>query len=71
MPGVLLLEHVATALRTWRGQRLARIVETKFMAPLLPGEVAELELVEKSGRIRFEILRESQLLARGIVEGAA
>jgi 3-hydroxyacyl-[acyl-carrier-protein] dehydratase len=71
VPGVLLLEYVADALRSWRGQRLARIVEAKFMAPLYPGETAQLELGENAGRLRFEILRGSQVLARGVVEGAA
>jgi 3-hydroxyacyl-[acyl-carrier-protein] dehydratase len=71
VPGVLILECVANALRAWRGERLARVVEAKFLAPLHPGEQAELELGEKGGRVRFEILRESQVLARGIVEGTA
>jgi 3-hydroxyacyl-[acyl-carrier-protein] dehydratase len=71
VPGVLLLEHVATALRAWRAQRLARVLEAKFLAPLHPGEPAELELGESGGRIRFEIRRESTVLARGLIEGAA
>jgi 3-hydroxymyristoyl/3-hydroxydecanoyl-(acyl carrier protein) dehydratase len=71
VPGVLLLEHVAQALRAWRAQRLSRVLEAKFLAPLLPGEQAELELAESTGRVRFEIRREATVLARGLIEGAA
>jgi len=71
VPGVVLLEAVAMALRDWRGERLARIAEAKFVAPLLPGEEAELVLSESGERIRFELRRADVLLARGAVEGAA
>ncbi|GLQ52424.1 hypothetical protein GCM10010872_38730 [Dyella flava] len=67
---MLLLELVAKALRAWRNQRIARVLEAKFVAPLYPGEQAELQLGEKAGRVRFEILRDSQVLARGVIEGA-
>lgn len=69
VPGVVLLEQVALALRAWRSQRLARVVEAKFVAPLLPDEPAELSLTENGARVRFEIRRGEVLLARGIVEG--
>jgi len=73
VPGVILLEQVALALRAWRGQRLARVLEAKFVAPLLPDEVATVYLMETDAvhsRFRFEIRRDSSLLARGLVEGA-
>ncbi len=74
VPGVLLLEQVALALRAWRGERLARVVEAKFIAPLLPGEEAELQLdgdaAPRTGHLRFEIRRGDTLLARGRIEGA-
>ena len=70
VPGVLLLEAVAQALRVWRGERLARVVDAKFMAPLLPDERAQLALRDVDGRVRFEIRRGDTLLARGSVEGA-
>lgn len=69
VPGVLLLEQVALALRQWRDQRLARIIEAKFVAPLLPDESARVLLDEGQGRLRFEIRRGSELLARGVIEG--
>jgi 3-hydroxyacyl-[acyl-carrier-protein] dehydratase len=71
VPGVMLLECVAKALRSWRDERLARVLEAKFMAPLYPGEQAQLELDEKAGRVRFEIRRDNHVLARGVIEGAA
>jgi len=70
VPGVVLLEQVALALRAWRGQRLARVVEAKFLAPLLPDEAAVIRLASADARVRFEIRRDDTLLARGIVEGA-
>jgi len=70
VPGVVLLEAVADALRAWRGQRLARIAEAKFVAPLLPGEDAQLVLSDSGARVRFEIRRGEVLLARGAIEGA-
>lgn len=74
VPGVVLLERVAEALHTWRGQRLLRVLETKFMAPLLPDETATVRLSDMSsagtGKVRFEIRRGELLLARGVIEGA-
>ena len=68
-PGVLLLEQVALALREWRGERLARVLEAKFVAPLLPGQEAKITLTEVMGRVRFEIRHDEALLARGSIEG--
>jgi 3-hydroxyacyl-[acyl-carrier-protein] dehydratase len=74
VPGVMLLEQVALALQAWRAQRLARVLEVKFVVPLLPGQIATLRLGEEpnaAARVRFEIHRDGTLLARGLVEGAA
>jgi len=71
VPGVMLLEQVAIALRDWRGERLARVLDAKFMAPLLPRETARVSLTETGARVRFEIHRDAELLARGTIEGAA
>jgi 3-hydroxymyristoyl/3-hydroxydecanoyl-(acyl carrier protein) dehydratase len=69
VPGVLLLDAVAEALRASRGQRLAQVVEAKFLAPLLPEQMAELRLSDRGERIAFEIRYEDRCLARGIVRG--
>jgi 3-hydroxyacyl-[acyl-carrier-protein] dehydratase len=75
VPAVILLEQVAIAVRAWRGLRMARVLEAKFMAPLLPAQTAMLRLSEvpphPDVRIRFEIRRDDKLLARGLVEVAA
>ena len=71
VPGVLMLEQVAQALRDWRSQRLARVREAKFLAPMYPEEVAELELMDRSGQVRFELRRDGKVLARGVIEGEA
>lgn len=71
VPGVLVLEQVAQALHDWRSQRLARVREVKFLVPLYPEEVAELELMDRSGQVRFELRRDGKVLARGVIEGEA
>ena len=72
VPGVILLEQVAMALREWRGQRLARVADAKFVAPLLPAEAALVRFTPTAAeRIRFDIFRGDTLLARGTIEGAA
>lgn len=73
VPGVMLLEQVALALRAWRHQRLARVLEAKFVAPLLPAQPALVQLAAVAGeaRVRFEIQRDGMVLARGVVEGVA
>lgn len=70
VPGVLLLEQVADALRQWRGQRLARVREAKFLAPLAPTQRADLQLTAAGMQVRFEIRRAQTVLARGVIEGA-
>jgi 3-hydroxyacyl-[acyl-carrier-protein] dehydratase len=73
VPGVILLEQLALALRTWRGQALAGVPEAKFVAALLPDQLATLRLTEadaERSRFRFEIRRDGILLARGVIEGA-
>ncbi|MGB5853633.1 MAG: hydroxymyristoyl-ACP dehydratase [Rhodanobacter sp.] len=74
VPGVLLLEQLALALRVWRHQRLVGVPEAKFVAPLRPGEPARLELLPvaaSASRARFRIERDGTLLALGVIEGAA
>jgi 3-hydroxyacyl-[acyl-carrier-protein] dehydratase len=68
VPAVLLLQQVAEALADWRDVPLKRVVEAKFLAPLLPDEDAQVELQAAGDRYRFEIHRGDALLARGRVE---
>lgn len=69
--GVLLLEAAAEALREWRGLRVTQVADAKFLAPLLPGEDASLELdMAGESRCRFTVRRADDVLARGTLEAA-
>ncbi|HET9818565.1 MAG TPA: hydroxymyristoyl-ACP dehydratase [Rhodanobacteraceae bacterium] len=71
VPGVVLLERVASAYATWRGARVGKL-DAKFMQPLLPGEDAVIELREDGARVRFQVTgADGAALARGSLEGAA
>ena len=66
VPGVVLLQRVAAALREWRQRPMARF-EVKFLSPLLPGQDAMVELRDDAPRVRFAIRRGDDVLAKGIV----
>ncbi|MCK7592363.1 3-hydroxyacyl-ACP dehydratase FabZ family protein [Pseudomarimonas salicorniae] len=74
VPGVLLLEAVLDA-----AERIAdwpaggcRLPQVKFVRPLLPGQVAELQIERiDDSRLRFRISREGELLASGELGAAA
>lgn len=76
VPGVLLLEHVVTAIETVHGPLYAlRFPQVKFLQALLPGEIARIEFApielasagaDGARRWRFCVLREDGgLLVRG------
>lgn len=69
VPGVVILDQVEAHARALlgAGMRLRRIPQVKFLAPLLPGETASIELdpAAGQGRVRFRIVRGSVLLASG------
>jgi 3-hydroxyacyl-[acyl-carrier-protein] dehydratase len=70
VPGVMLLEwalNEATAALGPGATRL-RIRESKFFAPLAPGERAQLSLDIGAGRCAFDIQREGSPVARGVIE---
>ena len=70
VPGVVLLERVAAALRAWRGVRIEKL-DAKFVQPLLPGEDATIELQAEAGCIRFAVRRADGVpLARGTLHAA-
>jgi 3-hydroxymyristoyl/3-hydroxydecanoyl-(acyl carrier protein) dehydratase len=70
--GVLLIEQAAEALREWRGAGVRQVIDAKFLAPLLPDEDAELELVALAeGRYRFTVRRDADTLLRGTLEATA
>ena len=71
VPAVVMLEQVAVALRAWRGERLGRVAEAKFVAPLGPDQRAGLCLTEVQGRVRVGSRALGCPLALGVVEGVA
>jgi 3-hydroxymyristoyl/3-hydroxydecanoyl-(acyl carrier protein) dehydratase len=73
VPGVVLLEHVVEAIERVHGPLATlRLPQVKFLRPLLPGEVARVELDGAAPRWRFRVLRGDTLLASGeVAEGAA
>src|SRR5690348_4337570 len=67
VPGVVLLQRVAAALKQWRDQPMARF-DVKSLAPLLPEQDATIELREDAARVRFAIRRGEDVLAKGVME---
>lgn len=48
VPGVVILDHVLQALHAWQGDAVpARIQDTKFVSPLLPGQAMQITLTQK------------------------
>jgi 3-hydroxymyristoyl/3-hydroxydecanoyl-(acyl carrier protein) dehydratase len=67
VPGVVLLDRVAASVEA-RGHALRRIAAVKFVAPLRPGEDAELVVEIDAPRLRFRVERAGTPILRG--EGA-
>ena len=68
VPGVLLLERVLEAIEATHGPLGAlRLPQVKFARPLLPGEVARIDLTGEAPRWRFRVSRGDALLASGEV----
>lgn len=65
VPGVVVLDRVAAALRQQADRRLCGFSQVKFLAPLLPGQAAALQLEWTDERARFRVLREDTLIASG------
>lgn len=76
VPGVLVLERVVAAIEAVHGPLGAlRLPQVKFLQPLLPGEQADVELVEvvpegEAPRWRFRVTRGDALVASGEVVAA-
>lgn len=65
VPGVVLLERVAAALRMWRHAGVEEL-DAKFVQPLLPGEDAVIELRVDGPRTHFTVARaDGAVLAHG------
>ncbi|MHC1480668.1 hydroxymyristoyl-ACP dehydratase [Frateuria aurantia] len=71
VPGVLLLEWLAEALRDSGGLRLQRIGQLKYLHPWLPDRAVELRLYPTGTHRAFELWDGEKLLARGQAEAVA
>lgn len=65
VPGVVVLDAVAAALARRHGRRIVGFRQVKFIAPLLPEQEAGLELELADERLRFRVMRGSDLIANG------
>lgn len=68
VPGVLLLDRVLDCAELWLGRRLAPtgLAQVKFLAPLRPGEQAELSLELADTRLKFTVRTSNAAIAMGI-----
>lgn len=76
VPGVVILDRVLAAIEAAHGPPggALRLPQVKFARPLLPGQVARIELDQvrpgDDARWRFRVLREGDVLASGEVAAA-
>ncbi len=68
VPGVLLLEVLATTLEARLGGHIACLNEVKFLHPLQPGETAEWHVEVDDRQVCFEVTQAAAQIARGRVE---
>jgi 3-hydroxymyristoyl/3-hydroxydecanoyl-(acyl carrier protein) dehydratase len=70
VPGVVLLDHVQQAAQRWLGKplRLQALPQAKFLAPLLPGQQAQIQLSLQDRQLRFSIVRDHSTIAQGIMQ---
>jgi 3-hydroxyacyl-[acyl-carrier-protein] dehydratase len=71
VPGVVLLDRIAAALENAGFGPLRRIHAVKFLAPLLPGQLAQLTATRSGTRLRFRIERDGSPILSGEAETGA
>lgn len=77
VPGVVVLDRVLAAIEAQHGALgPLRMPQVKFVQPLLPGQIARIELEpstqaqDAAPRWRFRVLRDDALIASGEVRAA-
>ena len=68
VPGVVVLDRVASALANWRNLSIAQLVQVKFLRPLLPGQTAEIDLLDNGTNILFSVNHAGDAIASGRLE---
>ena len=72
VPGVVVLEQVMTAIASADAVPAPwRLPQVKFLAPLLPGQEAEVRIEGAAPRWWFEVRHADAVLARGEIRSAA
>jgi len=66
VPGVVVLDRVVDAIEAVHGALPPlRLPQVKFLMPLLPGQLASVDVQGQAPRWRFRVLRGDELLASG------
>ena len=66
VPGVVVLDHVVAAIEQRAGPLPPlRLPQVKFLAPLRPGETADIALQGGDGRWQFRVSRGADVIASG------
>lgn len=68
VPGVVMLEHVAAAVRRAFGAEVAGLPQVKFLCPLRPDQSVELRVDRDGAGAKFCIHRGQELVASGTLE---
>lgn len=70
VPGVVILELVAAALREWRGAPvwIRKFGNVKFIGVLRPGERMDIRLQQDAAQVRFRCSSGERLLSQGSFE---
>lgn len=65
VPGVVLLDRVSAAIEEAGFRPMRRLLAVKFLAPLLPGQIADLSVSPTGTRWRFRIERDGTPILGG------
>ncbi len=69
VPGVVILEELRLALAEQHaGQRIKRIVQCKFLQPLLPGQPFDCAFNLEDRRCRFKVIARGRPIVQGELE---
>lgn len=69
VPAVVILEQLRQAIaERYANQRISRIVQCKFLQPLLPEQAFDIELNREGERCRFKVVCQGRPIVQGELE---
>ena len=69
VPAVVILDELRRVMtERYADQRISRIVQCKFLQPLLPGQVFDFELDREGMRCRFKVIYQGRPIVQGELE---